>query len=438
MKTKPLQKNKVNVVTLGCSKNIFDSEVLMKQLQANKLDVEHESAAYDSETVIINTCGFIDNAKQESIDTILHYADAKENGKVDRLIVTGCLSERYGAELKLEIPQVDGWFGTRDLPRLLKTLKADYKKELVGERLLTTPNHFAYLKISEGCDRPCSFCAIPLMRGKHRSTPKEELVEQVKNLVKNGVKEIILIAQDLTYYGLDIYNKRALADLLKCLSDIDGLDWIRLHYAYPSGFPMEVIHVMNERENICNYLDMPLQHASTRMLKSMRRGITKEKTYSLVNEIRNVIPDICLRTTLISGYPGETEEDFQEMLHWVRDIKFDRLGVFTYSHEENTHAYQLEDDVPDEVKVSRMESIMLAQSEISHEKNQQFIGRELQVLIDKIEGENYVGRTEFDSPEVDNEVLIPAGNNYTRIGDFSRVKITDATTYDLVGMFITC
>jgi len=436
MKTKPLQKNKVNVVTLGCSKNIFDSEVLMKQLQANKFDVEHESEVFDSEIVIVNTCGFIDNAKQESIDTILAYADAKDEGKVDKLIVTGCLSERYAGDLEKEIPQVDSWFGTRDLPRLLKTLKADYKSELVGERLLTTPSHYAYLKIAEGCDRPCSFCAIPLMRGKHRSTAKEQLVEQTKNLVAGGVKEIMLIAQDLTYYGLDLYKKRALSDLLKELSDVDGLEWIRLHYAYPSGFPLDVIDVMKERANICNYLDMPLQHASSNMLKAMRRGITKEKTYELVNEIRNRIPGIALRTTLIAGYPGETEEDFQEMLNWIEDIRFERLGIFTYSHEENTHAYNSEDDVPAELKKERQEAIMEAQSHISFEKNQAMIGRKLKVLFDRAEGDFFIGRTEFDSPEVDNEVLVPKKDAYVRIGDFAEVEITKASHYDLEGKLI--
>lgn len=438
MKTKPIQKNKINVVTLGCSKNIFDSEVLMKQLEANRFKVDHESEEYDSEVVIINTCGFIDNAKQESIDTILHYADAKEEGKLDKLIVTGCLSERYSDDLRREIPQVDSWFGTQDLPRLLKTLKADYRKELVGERLLTTPNHYAYLKISEGCDRPCSFCAIPLMRGSHRSTPKEELVKQARNLVRNGVKEIMLIAQDLTYYGLDIYKKRALSDLLKDLSDIEGLSWIRLHYAYPSGFPMDVIDVMKERPNICNYLDIPLQHASSNILKSMRRGINKEKTYDLIKRIRDIIPEICLRTTLIAGYPGETENDFLEMLDWVNDVKFDRLGVFTYSHEEDTHAHNLADDVPQEVKVSRMERIMQAQSEISFEKNQQYVGKEFQVLIDRMEGDHFIGRTEYDSPEVDNEVIVSASNGYARIGDFVLVKINEASTYDLHGVLINC
>ncbi|NND78228.1 MAG: 30S ribosomal protein S12 methylthiotransferase RimO [Flavobacteriales bacterium] len=436
MKTKPLQKNKVNVVTLGCSKNIFDSEVLMKQLEANKFNVEHESGEYDSEIVIVNTCGFIDNAKQESIDTILHYADAKAEGKVDKLIVTGCLSERYAEELEKEIPLVDSWFGTRDLPRLLKTLKADYKSELVGERLLTTPTHYAYLKIAEGCDRPCSFCAIPLMRGKHRSTPKEELIKQTKTLVSGGVKEIMLIAQDLTYYGLDIYKKRALAELLEELSDVEGLDWIRLHYAYPSGFPLDVLDVMRERDNICNYLDMPLQHASTNMLKAMRRGITKEKTYELVNTIREKVPGIALRTTLIAGYPGETEDDFQQMVEWVKDIRFERLGIFNYSHEENTHAHNFEDDVLDEVKKQRADHIMEIQSQISFEKNQELVGKKMKVLFDRAEGDHFIGRTEFDSPEVDNEVLVLKNEGYVRIGDFAEVEITSASEYDLHGKLV--
>ena len=431
MKTKPLQKNKVNVVTLGCSKNIFDSEVLMKQLSANRFDVEHESEAFDSEIVIVNTCGFIENAKQESIDTILEYAEAKENGQVDKLIVTGCLSERYSDELEKEIPQVDSWFGTRDLPRLLKTLKADYKSELVGERLLTTPNHYAYLKIAEGCDRPCSFCAIPLMRGKHRSTPKEDLVDQSRKLVASGVKEIMLIAQDLTYYGLDLYKKRALAELLDDLSAIEGLEWIRLHYAFPSAFPMDVIDVMKDRNNICNYLDMPLQHASTKMLKAMRRGITKDKTYKLVNDIRKEIPDIALRTTLITGYPGESEEDFREMEDWIRDIEFERLGVFTYSHEENTHAYNFEDDVPQELKEERRDALMEIQSHISYRKNQSLVGKKMKVIVDRAEGDYFIGRSEFDSPEVDNEVIIPKKDIYLRIGDFTEVEITSADHYDL-------
>lgn len=433
MKTKTLKKNKVNVVTLGCSKNLFDSEVMMAQLKANKFEVEHESMSDDAEIVIINTCGFIDNAKQESIDTILRYAEAKQDGMVDKLYVTGCLSERYKDELEAEIPEVDSFFGTRDLPRLLKTLKADYKHELIGERLLTTPSHFAYFKIAEGCDRPCSFCAIPLMRGKHVSTPIEELVKQAEGLAAKGVKELMLIAQDLTYYGLDIYKKRALADLLRALSDVEGIEWIRLHYAYPSGFPMDVLEVMKERDNICNYLDIPLQHGSTKVLKDMRRGTTREKTEELISKIREMVPEIAIRTTLIAGYPGETEEDFQEMYDWVQRSKFDRLGIFTYSHEENTHAYNFEDDVPEEVKKERADAIMELQSGISYELNQQKVGKTYKVLFDRVEGDYFIGRTEFDSPEVDNEVLVRKDSAYIRIGDFANVKITKADHYDLYG-----
>jgi ribosomal protein S12 methylthiotransferase len=432
MKARTLKKNKVNVVTLGCAKNIFDSEVLMAQLKANNFEVEHESKTDDSGIVIINTCGFVENAKQESIDTILQFADAKRRGFVDKVYVTGCLSHRYKDELEKEIPDVDAYFGTKDLPRLLKTLKADYKHELVGERLLTTPAHYAYFKISEGCDRPCSFCAIPLMRGKHVSTPIEQLVANAKSLVAQGTKELILIAQDLTFYGLDLYKDRKLADLVKHLSDIEGLDWIRLHYAYPAGFPMDVLDVMRERENVCNYLDMPLQHGSTRMLKAMRRGITREKTTELIHTVREKVPGIAIRTTLISGYPGETEEDFTEMYDWVKEMRFDRLGVFTYSHEENTHAYNSEDDVPEAVKHERAETIMELQSDISQELNQRHVGKTLKVLIDKVEGDDYIGRTEFDSPEVDNEVHI-SKENYLRIGDFAQIKINEATHYDLFG-----
>jgi ribosomal protein S12 methylthiotransferase len=433
MKTKTLKKNKVNVVTLGCSKNIFDSEVLMAQLRANKFDVEHESQTDDSEIVIINTCGFIENAKQESIDTILRFAEAKTEGTVSKVYVTGCLSERYKDDLEQEIPEVDAFFGTRDLPRLLKTLKADYKHELVGERILTTPNHYAYLKIAEGCDRPCSFCAIPLMRGNHISTSIEDLVKQTKSLVAGGVKEIMLIAQDLTYYGLDIYKKRALSDLLKNLSDVEGLDWIRLHYAFPAGFPMDVLDVMNERSNICKYLDMPLQHGSTRILQAMRRGTTREKTEELVNEIRSKVPDISLRTTLIAGYPSETESDFQEMYDWVERSRFDRLGIFTYSHEENTHAYNFSDDVPEEEKKLRADSIMELQSGISYELNQLKVGKTFKTLIDRAEGNYFIGRTEFDSPEVDNEVLLKKSEEYVRIGDFVNVTIDSAEHFDLFG-----
>jgi len=437
VKTKTLKKNKVNVVTLGCAKNIFDSEVMMAQLKANAFDVEHESASDDASIVIINTCGFIDNAKEESINTILQFSDAKEQGLVDKVYVTGCLSERYKDELSVEIPNVDAYFGTRELPRLLKTLKADYKHELVGERLLTTPNHFAYFKISEGCDRPCSFCAIPLMRGKHRSTPIEDLVAQAKSLAAKGVKELMLIAQDSTYYGLDLYKERKLAELLRQLSDVEGIDWIRVHYAFPSGFPMDALEVMAERDNICNYLDMPLQHGSTNMLKAMRRGITREKTTELMQKIRQTVPGITMRTTLISGYPGETEADFEEMKAWVKEMRFDRLGIFEYSHEENTHAHNFEDDVPAEVKKARAEEIMEIQSQISYELNQEKIGNTYKVLIDKKEGDYYIGRTEFDSPEVDNEVLIKAtGDTYLRIGDFAQVHIDDADHYDLYGSVI--
>lgn len=431
MKTKTLRKNKVNVVTLGCAKNIFDSEVMMAQLKANNFDVEHESSEKDSEIVIINTCGFIDNAKEESINTILAWADEKKRGNVDKLYVTGCLSERYKPELEKDIPEVNSFFGTRELPRLLKTLKADYKHELVGERLLTTPAHFAYFKISEGCDRPCSFCAIPLMRGGHISTPMEQLVANAKSLAANGTKELILIAQDLTYYGLDLYKDRKLPELLRQLSDVEGIDWIRLQYAYPSGFPMEVLDVMKERSNICNYLDMPLQHATTNMLKAMRRGITREKTDALIATIREKIPDIALRTTLIAGYPGETKEDFEETLEWVEKTKFDRLGVFTYSHEENTHAYNSKDDVPARTKKKRADAIMEVQSHISYQNNQKKVGQKLKVLIDRIEGDSYIGRTEFDSPEVDNEVIIDKSKAYLRVGDFADVVIDSAEHYDL-------
>lgn len=433
VRTKTLKKNKVNVVTLGCSKNVFDSEVLMAQLRANKFDVEHESEANNAEIVIINTCGFIDNAKQESIDTILDYSEAKAQGLVNKVYVTGCLSERYKDDLQQEITNVDAWFGTRDLPRLLKTLKADYKKELVGERLLTTPAHYAYFKIAEGCDRPCSFCAIPLMRGKHVSTPMDDLVNQAKGLAAQGVKELILIAQDLTYYGLDIYRERKLADLLKKLSDVEGIEWIRLHYAFPAGFPMDVLDVMKERENICNYIDIPLQHASTKILKSMRRGITMEKTEALINEMRQRVPKIAIRSTLIAGYPGETEDDFLEMKNWVDRMQFDRLGVFPYSHEENTHAFLLEDNVPDEVKQARAEEIMDLQSYISYSLNQQRIGNTYKVLFDRAEGNYFIGRTEFDSPDVDNEVLVSKHDGYVRIGDFAQVRIEKADHYDLYG-----
>lgn len=431
MRTKTLKKNKINVVTLGCSKNIYDSEVLMGQLKANKLDAEHESTTDDANIVVINTCGFIDNAKQESIDTIIRYAQAKEDGLVEKVFVTGCLSERYKPDLEKEIPNVDQYFGTRDLPRLLKALGADYKHELVGERLLTTPSHYAYFKISEGCDRPCSFCAIPLMRGKHISTPIEELVENAKKLAAKGVKELMLIAQDSTYYGLDIYGQRKLADLLTELCKVAGIEWIRLHYAFPAGFPEDVLEVMAREPKICKYLDMPLQHISDPMLKSMRRGTTKEKTDRLLATIKSKVPGIAIRTSLIVGYPGETKQDFETMLQWVKETRFERLGVFTYSHEENTHAYLLKDNVSKKEKTRRAEAIMEAQQEISEELNQARIGQTLRVLIDRKEGDHFVGRTEFDSPEVDNEVLVKAEGNYLRIGDFADVRITGAEYFDL-------
>jgi ribosomal protein S12 methylthiotransferase len=436
MKTKTLRKNKVNVVTLGCSKNIYDSEVLMGQLKANNFEVEHESKHDDSEIVIINTCGFIDNAKEESVNTILRYAEAKSRGQVDKVYVTGCLSERYKPELELEIPEVDAWFGTRDLPRLLKTLKADYKHELVGERLLTTPAHYAYFKISEGCDRPCSFCAIPLMRGNHLSIPMEQLEAQARQLAKNGTKELLLIAQDSTYYGLDLYKDRKLAELLNRLSDINGIEWIRLHYAFPSGFPIDVLDVMREKENICKYIDMPLQHISDSMLKSMRRGTTKQKSIDLVNMIRDKVPGIAIRTSLIAGYPGETEKDHEEMLQWVSDSRFERLGVFTYSHEENTHAHLLEDNVPAEIKQERADAVMDLQQGISASLNQEKVGKTYKVLFDRKEGPYFIGRSEFDSPEVDNEVLVNAADNYVRIGDFAQVKIDRAEEFDLFGTFV--
>ena len=437
MKTKSLKKNKVNVVTLGCSKNIVDSEVLMGQLRANKFDVEHESESEDHQIVIINTCGFVDNAKQESIDTILQYVEAKKNGQVEKVYVTGCLSERYKGDLEKEIPDVDAYFGTRDLPKLLKTLKADYKHELVGERLLTTPSHYAYLKISEGCDRPCSFCAIPIMRGTHISVPIEELVKRAETLAQKGTKELLLIAQDLTYYGLDIYKKRELATLLEALSEVKGIEWIRLHYAFPSGFPMEVFDVMKRKVNICNYLDMPLQHISDNMLKSMRRGITKQKTIDIVKDIREQVPGITIRTTLIAGYPGETEQDHQEMIQWVKESRFDRLGIFTYSHEENTHAHLLVDDVPAKVKKQRADAVMKVQQEISFELNQEKIGKTFKTLIDRKEGEYFIGRTEFDSADVDNEVLVKADKEtYLPIGGFVNLKITEATDFDLYGTVV--
>lgn len=432
MKTKGNRKTHVNIVTLGCSKNVVDSEILFTQLKGNGVSVEHESENDDSNVVVINTCGFIDNAKQESIDTILRYVDAKEAGIVEKVYVSGCLSHRFKDELAPEIPQVDAWFGTNELPRLLKTLKADYKKELVGERLLTTPAHYAYLKIAEGCDRPCSFCAIPLMRGKHVSTPMDQLLTQASNLAAKGTKELILIAQDLTYYGLDIYKKRNLAELLDKLADVEGIDWIRLQYAYPAGFPMDILDVIKNRPNVCNYLDMPLQHGSSEILKLMRRGINREKTEELVDSIRQKVPDIALRTTLIAGHPGETEEHFEEMYRFVEKMRFDRLGIFQYSHEEDTHSFSMPDDIPAEVKEERTDLIMELQQGISAELNQKKTGNTYKVLFDRKEGDYFIGRTEYDSPEVDNEVLVPA-SQYVRLGDFAKVKINRAEEFDLFG-----
>ncbi|NBR82953.1 MAG: 30S ribosomal protein S12 methylthiotransferase RimO [Flavobacteriia bacterium] len=434
MKTKSLHRKKINLVTLGCSKNLFDSEVLMGQLRANGRDVVHEGQS--GEVVVINTCGFIDNAKQESIDTILDYARLKEEGQVEKVYVTGCLSERYKEDLRQEIPDIDDWYGTRELPRLLKTLGADYKKELLGERILTTPAHYAYLKISEGCDRPCSFCAIPLMRGGHRSTPIEDLVEQAGKLASQGVRELILIAQDLTYYGLDLYKKRALADLLRKLVEVEGIEWIRLHYLFPTGFPLDVLQLIREEPKICTYIDIPLQHIADPVLKSMRRGTTKAKTDALLKTIRQEVPGIAIRTTLITGYPGETEDDFEILCDWVRESRFERLGCFTYSHEEDTHAFSLEDDVPQGVKEERARRIMDIQRDISTESNAELIGRELKVLVDRFEGGQFIGRTEFDSPEVDNEVAIRSGESHLRVGDFCQVEITSATEYDLQGRLL--
>ena len=434
MRTKSLKNNKINVITLGCSKNIYDSEVLMGQLKANEMDVEHESDKDDANVVVINTCGFIDNAKEESINTIIEQAERKSDGKIDKLFVTGCLSERYKPDLEEEIPNVDEYFGTTDLPKLLQALGADYKHELIGERLTTTPKHYAFLKIAEGCDRPCSFCAIPLMRGKHKSKAIEDLVTEATKLAKDGVKELILIAQDLTYYGLDLYKSRRLADLLRTLSEVEGIEWIRLHYAFPTGFPEDVLEVIRTNHKVCNYIDIPLQHISDSVLKSMRRGTTHEKTDALLRKFRQEVPGIAIRTSLIVGYPGETEEDFQELKQWVNDTAFDRLGVFTYSHEENTHAHLLEDDVPEEVKHQRAEEIMELQSDISYRLNQEKVGQTFKVLFDRKEGEYFIGRTEFDSPDVDNEVLVKASDVYVRMGDFTQVKITHADHYDLYGV----
>jgi ribosomal protein S12 methylthiotransferase len=431
MRTKSLKKNKINVITLGCSKNVYDSEVLMGQLKANGKEVTHEATKDEGNIIVINTCGFIDNAKEESVNTILEYADKKEQGLVDKVFVTGCLSERYRPDLEKEIPNVDQFFGTTELPLLLKALGADYKHELIGERLTTTPKNYAYLKIAEGCDRPCSFCAIPLMRGKHVSTPIENLVIEAEKLAKNGVKELILIAQDLTYYGLDLYKKRNLAELLENLVKVEGIEWIRLHYAFPTGFPMEVLDLMKKEPKICNYIDIPLQHISDNILKSMRRGTTYEKTTNLLKDFRKAVPEMAIRTTLIVGYPGETEEDFQILKNWVEEMRFERLGCFAYSHEENTHAYNLEDDVPDEVKQQRAMEIMDIQAQISWELNQEKIGKVFKCVIDRKEGEHFIGRTEFDSPDVDNEVLVDASKHYLKTGDFVMLKVTEATEFDL-------
>jgi len=430
MRTKSLKKNKINVITLGCSKNTYDSEVLMGQLKASGKDVVHEQ---EGNIVVINTCGFINNAKEESINTILEYVDKKENGIVDKVFVTGCLSERYRPDLEKEIPNVDQYFGTTDLPLLLKALGADYKHELLGERLTTTPKNYAYLKIAEGCDRPCSFCAIPIMRGKHVSQTIEKLVKEAEGLAKNGVKELILIAQDLTYYGLDLYKKRNLAELLENLVKVEGIEWIRLHYAFPTGFPMDVLELMKREPKICNYIDIPLQHISDNILKSMRRGTTKEKTTKLLKDFRAAVPGMTIRTTLIVGYPGETKEDFEIMRDWVQEMKFERLGCFTYSHEENTHAYLLEDNVPEEVKQARAAEIMDLQSQISWDLNQEKVGQTFKCIIDRKEGQYFIGRTEFDSPDVDNEVLIDASKFYVKTGDFINVKIIEATEFDLYG-----
>jgi ribosomal protein S12 methylthiotransferase len=428
MRTKSLKKNKINVITLGCSKNTYDSEVLMGQLKANGKEVVHEE---EGNIVVINTCGFIDNAKEESVNTILEYVDKKDQGLVDKVFVTGCLSERYRPDLEKEIPDVDQYFGTTELPLLLKALGADYKHELLGERLTTTPKNYAYLKIAEGCDRPCSFCAIPLMRGKHVSQSIEKLVKEAEGLAKNGVKELILIAQDLTYYGLDLYKKRNLAELLENLAKVEGIEWIRLHYAFPSGFPMDVLDLMKREPKICNYIDIPLQHISDDILKSMKRGTTKEKTTKLLQEFRERVPGMAIRTTLIVGYPGETQQDFEILRDWVQEMKFERLGCFTYSHEENTGAYVLVDDVPQEVKQARAAEIMDLQSQISWDLNQEKVGQTFKCVIDRKEGQYFIGRTEFDSPDVDNEVLVDASKYYLKTGDFVNLKIIDATEFDL-------
>lgn len=436
MRTKSLRAKKINIVTLGCSKNIVDSEVLLSQLKANEFDVTHESEKEDAEVIVVNTCGFIDNAKKESIDTILHYAEEKKSGHIERLYVTGCLSHRYKEDLESEIPEVDAFFGTLELPNILNTLGADYKHDLIGERLTTTPEHYAYLKISEGCNKPCSFCAIPLMRGKHVSKPIEDLVKEAQHLAAQGTKEIMLIAQDSTYYGLDLYKERALGRLLDELSKIDGIDWFRLHYAYPSQFPEDALDAIASNTSMCKYIDMPLQHATDRMLKIMRRGITRARTEALIAKVRAKIPGVALRTTMMVGHPGETEADFNELCDFVRTQKFDRLGVFTYSHEENTHAHTLPDDIPAEIKEERASTLMAIQEEISLELNEAKIGTVQKVLFDRKEGEYFVGRTTADSPEVDNEVLVKAEDQYVRVGDFAEVKITDCSAFDLYGNII--
>lgn len=431
MKARSLKKDKVNIITLGCSKNLVDSENIYTQLQSGEVDVEFENEQSKANVVIVNTCGFIDNAKQESIDTILEQADRKQQGQIDKLYVTGCLSERYKADLETEIPDVDAYFGTMDMPLLLKKFDVDYRHELLGERITSTAMHYSYLKIAEGCDRPCSFCAIPIMRGKHVSRTIEDLIIEATNLAKRGTKEIMLIAQDLTYYGLDIYKKRALADLLNRLADVEGIEWIRLHYAYPSGFPMDVLEVMRDRKEVCNYLDIPLQHGSTKILQLMRRGITREKTEELVHSIRDIVPDIAIRTTLISGHPGEGVDEFQEMYDFVEKMRFERLGIFTYSHEDQTHSGSMEDDVPDEIKEERASIVMDLQQGISFENNKKFLGKDVRVLIDKKEGGYFVGRTQYDSPDVDNEVLIDAREHYLSIGSFYDVKVDDVSDFDL-------
>lgn len=436
MRTKDFRQNKVDIITLGCSKNVVDSEVLLTQLKANEIDATHQSEENEANIIVVNTCGFIENAKQESIDTILHYIDEKESGNIDKLYVTGCLSHRYKEDLQQEMPEVDAFFGTMELPGLLQKLNADYKKDLLGERITTTPFHYAYLKISEGCNRPCSFCAIPQMRGKHVSKPIELLVQEAENLAKNGCKELMLIAQDSTYYGLDLYNERKLASLMDALSDVNGIDWIRLHYAYPSQFPENVLDVIKDKSSICNYLDMPLQHITDDVLKSMRRGISRRRTEELVSKIKTHNPELALRTTMLVGHPGETEKDFLELCDFVERYQFERLGVFTYSHEDGTHAHTLEDSIPEEEKQARASHLMEIQEQISFNLNQEKIGKEFKVLVDRFENDFFVGRTEFDSPEVDNEVLLKASNDFVRIGDFVNVRIDSAKEFDLYGSTI--